>query len=201
MRLLFTLFLAFSMISSKAQTNITTSSVKYGIKAGINVSNMNFNKGVPAPPNTINASWKPGFLAGLLMQVPLTGKFYIQPEYLYLQSNGENTNTRLKYNMTFVSLPVLFKYEAIPNLFLTAGPQFDLLIKATEDDQGKKTDITHDTEERSIFAVGGVEFSPFTKLNIGARYLHGFNHIGLGQRSAVTEFKYETAQLSLAYTF
>jgi hypothetical protein len=189
--------LFFLFYQSQAQIN----NVKFGLKAGASLATMNFNKGVPPPPATISNSWKPGFVAGLWMRVPILEQLSVQPEYLYTYVPGKNSATNNQYTMSYVSLPVVFNYQILPKLSLQAGPQFDLLIKATGDVNGTRVNITHDTEERSIFAVAGLEFAPISFLSINARYLHGFNHIGIGQRSAVTEFKYQIAQLSAAISF
>ena len=177
------------------------SKVTFGFKAGVNLSNMNFNKGVPAPAEPVEASWKTGFVLGLLMDVPVVRKLHIQPEYLYLEAGGKNRNTGADYSMSYVSLPVLFKYNVVETLSLVAGPQFDLLIKATETVDGEESVTTHDTEERSIFGVVGLEFNVTKSFSLNARYLNGFNHIGIGQRSAVQEFKYEMAQVGIGIRF
>lgn len=175
--------------------------VGFGFKAGVSVSNMNFNKGYPAPAEHIDASWKTGFVLGFVMDVPVYRNLRVQPEYLYLQTNGENRANGAAYSFSYLSLPVLFKYPLVGRISLMAGPQFDLLIKADERLDGNNSVITHDTEERSIAAVAGMDFSLNSLLSLNARYLHGFNHIGLGQRSNVTEFKFETIQLSALLKF
>jgi opacity protein-like surface antigen len=183
------------------QSSIEPSAVKFGFKAGFIVSNMNFNKGMPAPPTSIPASWKPGFMMGLYMKVPISNNLSIQPEYLYQQLSGKNINLGTEYFLSYLSLPVLVRYQFLPKLAVLAGPQFDLLIKSTEVAGGVRSNITHDTEERSVAANAGIEFSVFEKLSVSARYSHGFNHIGIGQRSNVTEFKFEMVQLSAVINF
>lgn len=207
MKRIIVLFLFFSISCTlKAQFNFfrkprNESKVTFGFKAGVNLSNMNFNKGFPAPSEPVEASWKTGYVLGLLMDVPIIRKLHVQPEYLYLQTNGENKNTGINHSMSYVSLPVLFKYNIVKTLSIMGGPQFDLLIKATETDNGTQSVTTHDTEERSIFAVAGLEFNITESFSLNARYLNGFNHIGIGQRSAVTEFKYEMAQITASIKF
>jgi len=204
MKSLFLLYFCIISYTLSAQTDISGSVknlVSFGFKAGINVSNMNFNKGEPAPTTPIQASWKPDFALGLFMEVPVCNNLYIQPEYLYSQMAGEDKNSEEAYNMSYLSLPVLLKYKIGHKLAILAGPQFDLLIKAEQKNSAENSNITHDTEERSISAIAGLEFNLIKPLNLGVRYLHGFNHIGIGQRSAVKEFKYEAVQLSAAVKF
>jgi opacity protein-like surface antigen len=120
---------------------------------------------------------------------------------MYYKTTGENKSNGNQYSTSYVSLPLLFKYSIIDRLSVLAGPQFDLLIKSVQNVNGIRKDITHETEERSIYVVGGVEFNFTESLSIDARYLHGFNHIGIRQPLDVTEFKYEGIQLTAAYKF
>ena len=175
--------------------------VSFGFKAGANFTNMNFNKGFPAPSQPVDPSWNTGLVAGLFMEVPVIGQFYVQPEYLYAETGGADNVAGNTFKMSYLSLPLLFKYKPIKRLALMAGPQFDLLIKAKQSSGTESFDSTHDTEERSIAAVAGIEFNILEYLSLNARYMQGFNHIGIGQRSSVKEFKYEMAQLSAALKF
>ena len=187
-------------ISLSAQSFNSNSSVSFGIKAGANISNMNFNKGYPRPAETIGSSWKPGFTAGLFMEVPVFSSLYIQPEYLYSYIQGEHVTHGETYTMHYLSLPVALKCKLGERLAVMAGPQFDILLKASKT-PGAESDITHDTEERNIAALAGLEYKLLNFLSLNARYIHGINHIGIGQRSAVKEFKFEMAQLTAAITF
>ncbi|MBC8052408.1 MAG: PorT family protein [Sphingobacteriaceae bacterium] len=190
------LFSALSImyLSVIAQTDRT--SVDFNFKAGLHFSNMNFNKGYQKPAEPVKAAWKPGFLLGFTLNVPLYQKLSLQPEYLYLQTAGENKASGSEYSLSYISLPVLLRYPVSNNIHLIAGPQFDLLVKASGNLNNVKSTITHDTEERSISAIAAIELKINNLLSIDARYLHGLNHIGIGQRSEVTEFKFEGLQLS-----
>ena len=61
--------------------------------------------------------------------------------------------------------------------------------------------IIHETEERSIGLAIGSEYQITRSLGMGLRYIHGFNNIGLYQRSATQEFKWENIQLAISYIF
>jgi hypothetical protein len=99
-------------------------------------------------------------------------------------------------------MPVLLKYEpAAAKIAVEAGPQIDLLINANKDIGGISSNITHDTEERNLGIVAGLEFKVSKELRINARYMHGLNHVGIGQRSNVKEFKYEQLTISASAIF
>jgi opacity protein-like surface antigen len=173
----------------------------FGFQAGANFSNMNFNKGEPPPPAHIDPSWKAGITLGLLMRVPLGDNCWLQPEYNFVQRNGADKSIATTYELDYLSLPLLLHYKIWRGLSLYAGPQGELLIHAASTDNGTKTDITHDTEERSLAAVAGIECRVVKSFFLSARYLQGFNHIGIGQRSNTKEFKYQAASLTAGIRF
>jgi len=175
--------------------------VQFGAKIGLSLSNTDFNRGFPVPAMPVGTTWQPGFTIGFLVQVPVGRGFSLQQEYLFSQLGGKVSATGTTYTLRYLSLPLLLKYGVSPRLAVLAGPQADLLIQANQQVSGTTTDITHDTEERSVGATAGLEYYLLPHLSLMARYVHGLNHIGLGQRSAVTEFKFEAVQLSADVRF
>lgn len=175
---------------------------RFGFKAGLNSTNMNFKKGYLPPGATpYETERRTGFAFGFLLAVPFTAKLSLQPEYLYSARTSYVKDTKTKYRLSYLSLPVLLRYEVSPVVSLLAGPQADLLIKAKAEGNGTATDITHDTEERNIGATAGIAVQVTPILFIEARYMQGLNHVGIGQRSSVVEFKYGEAQISLGLRF
>lgn len=174
---------------------------RFAIRAGANYSLMNFNKGMPTPPTTVPNSWKPGFGFSFQMRVPLVKSLSLNPEYGYAKLNGEDKRNNAEYNFDYLTLPVLVKLECTNWFTPLAGPQFDLLLHAKRKLNGISSNTTHDTEERNISGVIGAEFKILDPLSIDLRYAHGLNHIGLGQRSSTTEFKWQSLQLAVKYAF
>lgn len=174
--------------------------VAWGAKVGLTYANTNFNQGSPPPPAPIATTWRPGFAAGLWVRVALPHRLAVQQEYVFAQLSGEITGGP-RYTLRYLSLPLLLRYGLLPRLTVLAGPQFDLLIQAQQAAGGQTTDITHDTEERGVGATAGLEVALGSRLALGARYLQGLNHIGIGQRSAVQEFRFQAVQLSADVRF
>ena len=42
----------------------------------------------------------------------------------------EKGGSNAKLNLEYLSVPVMFQYKALPNLYVEAGPQFSFLIDA-----------------------------------------------------------------------
>ena len=196
------LFFCFAYYPTLAQTEggvTSNKAVHFGFKFGMNYSNMNFNKGYPPPIIPVEASWRPGFLLGFLLEVPLSYKLSLQQEYMYAQVNGEHRNLNAHYNHRYLTLPLLLKYRIMPKVILMGGSQFELLIAAKETINEQTINTTHHTEERSIGITGGLGYQAGRNISLNARFMHGFNHVGLSQRTDAQEFKYETFQITVDF--
>lgn len=174
---------------------------RFSFIVGGEVSNMNFNKGIPPPAVPVKAAWNAGITAGFSLQILLKNNFSIQTEYLYSQVNGEDKRTGIKYMLNYLSMPVLLKYQLSSKVAAEVGPQADLLITAKKKINEISSNITHDTEERNFGLAAGLDFKLIKDVSLNARYSHGLNHIGIGQRSAVNEFKLEQFRLIASIKF
>jgi Outer membrane protein beta-barrel domain len=180
-----------------AQQQVDPSFKRFTLQAGANISNMNFNKGEPPPTTHIASAWKAGITMGISMRVALAKKLFLQPEYNYLQRNGADKSLTINYSLNYFSLPVLVNYKITPVIALLAGPQLELLIVAKSKSNSFSTNITHDTEERSIAATAGIEVQIKKLFIVSGRYLQGLNHVGIGQRSSTKEFKYQALSITV----
>lgn len=189
-----------SLLTVNAQTTDRPPK-KFGIRIGGSYSLMNFNKGVPQPVPAVPNTWKAGADFRVVMNVALSQSITLQPEYALSVINSEDKRIAATYQLSYLSLPVLFRIAVTKQFALLAGPQFDLLIRAEEKKNGSKTNITHDTEERNISGVAGLEFMLPANLYLDARYVHGFNHVGLGQRTSTREFKWQGISVGIGLRF
>jgi len=162
---------------------------------------MNFNLGNPAPAEKEKLSWKAGISFGFLLRIPLAKNLFLQPEYSFIQRNGEDRSLGKTYTLNYFSLPVLLIYKILPVLSVMAGPQAEILINARAISSGENSNITHDTEERSIGVAAGLEARVINNIFLSARYFRGLNHIGIGQRSDTKEFKYEAITFTAGIRF
>ena len=174
----------------------------FGFQAGANISNMNFNLGSTAPDTTIASSWKAGFTFGFILQIPLAKKFSLEPEYSFTRRYGADNSLGIDFRMDYLSMPVLVKYQFFERFALLAGPQFELLINARSTNRGENTDITHQVEERSVGIAAGLEVQIVRAFFVSARYIEGFNNIGIWQRASdVKEFKYQLIIITAGIRF
>ena len=189
--------LSYSLMAQQEESSFR----RFGFRAGATSSKMDFSKGVPPPTTPIETSSRTGISVGFSLSIPLTDNLELQPEYGYAAMGSTIKADNTIYQLDYLSLPLLVRYKFHEKFSAMAGPQFDLLISAKKESNGTNTTITHDTEERSIAAIAGLEYQVFDPVFISVRYLYGFNHIGIGQRTAVQEFKFTGFQLFAGIRF
>lgn len=193
--------LLFSFLFLGSILNAQEKPVRFGIRAGINFSTMNFVDDSLPSEISIKTSWKSGGVVGLFMIVPLSGSFYIQPEYLYSQMGGNKKSPQTKFELNYFSMPVFLRWEARPGFSLLAGPQFDFLINAKQKAQPSVEDLTEDLEARSLGATFGTEINIYHTFLLGIRYVVGINEVDYSWALETQEFKNELIQVSIAYIF
>jgi len=98
-------------------------------------------------------------------------------------------------------MPLLLEFRPSPRFGLFAGPQFEILIDANSSKNGSSADITHDVEERNIGVNAGAEWDIYQAFFLTLSYFQGLNHIGIGQRSDLKEFKYQIFTLTGGFRF
>ena len=166
-------------IASSAQSLIP---IKYGIKAGLNFSSLNISsiQGVQPADN----SSKIGIAAGFIVHIPLSDKWFVNPEVLYSQKGASfnyafthdyELNQRDEYKTTnqltlsYVELNPTISYKATDKLALNFGPSVSFLIGEkyvyTQDPAGFFSNTTH------VLTDGLVETASLdVGLNLGVSY-------------------------------
>jgi Outer membrane protein beta-barrel domain len=116
-------------MQSKAQNVKTDNASKFhfGIKGGVNVSNVYDSKGEDFVA-------KAGVAIGAFAQIPLGSIIGIQPEILYSQKGFKGTGTILgspysyKRNTDYLDIPILLAIKPVEMLTLLVGPQYSFLL-------------------------------------------------------------------------
>jgi hypothetical protein len=100
---------------------VNAQDVKIGLKLGMNVASVNGS-------NANNLDSRTGLVLGATAEIPLGEKFSIQPELLY-SAQGAQQRDNFKFDLNYVSFPIMAKYYIANGFSVEAGPQFSFLIK------------------------------------------------------------------------
>ena len=203
--LLITLF--FATIGFSQSTADTRDELKFGIKAGVNYSNVYDEQG-----QDFVASGKTGFAAGAFVAIPL-GKFFgIQPEVMYSQKGYKATGTALGFNYdyskttSYVDVPLLLQIKPIPMLTFVAGPQFSYLLDTKYSFNGNTTTTTEanvnsDNYKKNIFGfVVGADVN-IDHFLISGRAGWDINKSDAEGNSTAPRYKNQVLQLTVGYIF
>ena len=203
--LLITLF--FATIGFSQSTADTRDELKFGIKAGVNYSNVYDEQG-----QDFVASGKTGFAAGAFVAIPL-GKFFgIQPEVVYSQKGYKATGTALGFNYdyskttSYVDVPLLLQIKPIPMLSFVAGPQFSYLLDTKFSFNGNTTTTTEanvnsDNYKKNIFGfVVGADVN-IDHFLISGRAGWDINKSDAEGNSTAPRYKNQVLQLTVGYIF
>lgn len=185
---------------------------QFGIKGGMNVAS------ISKDGTLSDTSSKIGFNAGVFMNAPLAENFSIQPEVLYNDlgskiTYGQNDNNSYSTNLGYISIPVMFQYNATPEFYLEAGPQFSFLVNANNKlKDGNNnilvndwTKLAKDNLNTFDFGLGlgaGYYFTP--QFGLTARYVAGMTKIGKDDNvygQPYKDSKNNVFQVGLAYKF
>lgn len=163
--------------------NVNAQEVRLGVKGGINFSSFS-GDGFDAFGDT---KGRTSFQLGGFAEIPVTDKFWIQPEVLYSGqgydiesvSGGDDTEFQLDY----INVPVMAKYYIFKGLYAEVGPQIGFNVKSEidndPDDVGSGDfDINDDSFNTVDFSVGfGTGYRFNNGFGVGARYNVGFSDV------------------------
>lgn len=200
--------------------------VAFGVKAGMNVSSLSKDQDNDKQKSKI------GFNAGVFANIPLSEQFSLQPEVLYnglgakvendreVAVVGTSTKTRTTFtkSLSYLSVPVMFQYNALPNLYLEAGPEFGFLLggkdkgdvtitttsgnSTTTQSTSYSEKINKDHYNTFNFGIGlgaGYYFTP--NFGVTARYVAGLTDIFKDRPSGSDAVKNNVFQIGIAYKF
>jgi hypothetical protein len=186
--------------------------VKFGIKGGFNLSNW--------AGDTRGMNLKPifGVNAGVLVQIKLSEKLDIQPEFLYSTQGTKMKNVKatisdtyyngdIKWNLSYINIPILFKYSSDNKSFIEAGPQVGFLTSAkastklTQYSQTVKQDMKEAFESIDFGFVVGVGFNITPNLLADLRYNIGLSNIAKTESGDNTKIRSGVLALTAAYKF
>jgi len=211
--LMSTLLMVSAVAVSNAQDKVDNSqskSVAFGVKGGVNFSNVVGNDDGSPDSRT-------SFHAGVFTEVPISDLFSLQVEALYSGqgfdvknfqgTDGDNAEVQLDY----INVPVLAKIYVTKGLSIEAGPQFSFLVNDEFDFNPNSNDGDVDLNgtrfEPNNFdfgLAGGLTFQTEMGLFATGRYTYGLTKLYDTDRNGEIGFDglhNQVFQISLGYKF
>ena len=180
---------------------------QFGIKGGMNVSSLSNDAGLE------DSSSKIGFNAGVFLNAPLAANFSIQPEVLYnnlgskvtltdFDINNDNYTAEYARHLDYISVPVMFQYNATPSFYLEAGPQFSYMLLSKYKSNSLTTENNADDLNKFDFGVGaGLGYWITPNLGVNARYIAGITDIVKDNNSDKKVRNNNNVQVGLSFKF
>jgi len=197
-------------------TDASSESVSFGIRAGVNFSNMRAS----ASSLSLNLGSRTGFHVGVIADIPVVESFYIQPG-LYLQEKGfkagewfgsELTGVDVKAAPLYLEVPILasFRFNVSRDVKIQAnvGPYLAYgvggKIKGSEGVVSVETDVFSDEGGVKRFD-GGLSFGAGVQIlhnyYIGFAYELGLVNIIDDDEAGGASLKNTNWMISLGYNF
>jgi hypothetical protein len=190
------------LITGVAKVN---AQLRYGVNAGLNHSTLkgdamgSLEKIVDLSNGYITPQARNGFYAGGYVEMPLGGKFSVQPGVYYSQKGytlkgsmaGDKfdflgVSAKAQLQSHYIDIPLLLKAEVAKGLQVYAGPQLSYLVKNNlKMDAGllgfsllnSNTDVTQYFNRADLAITGGASYTFDNGFSINAGYDHGLSRV------------------------
>jgi opacity protein-like surface antigen len=179
----------FSALSASAQISI-------GAKAGLNVSNVKQKNDGDTYKNDARLSAH----LGAYLVYNFKDNMAFQPEFVFSGEGAKIDDSDVKLALTYLNLPLLFRYNFSENLSAVTGPQIGFLLSAKAKDDGDSNDVKDSFNGTNISWGLGAQYELPNNLNVGLRYNFGLSDIA-DDGNDDWKTKASTLQISLGYTF
>lgn len=173
--------------------------VSFGVKAGLNGYNF-------SGPDADDADYKTkiGFNVGALVGIPVSDQFSVQPELLFSAEGSKISegDDRINFNLNYLNIPVLLKFNSTSGFYAEAGPQVGFLMSAKADSKiggvSDEEDIKDSFKGTNFSLAIGAGYKLGNGLGIGARYNLGLSSVA---DDSDVNVKLGGFQFGLSYTF
>jgi len=192
--------------TSTSSSTDTRENFKFGVKAGINLSNVYDEEN-----EELVADGKVGFAGGVFFSIPL-GKFVgIQPEVLYSEKGFKSEGSFLgadyefKRKTSHIDIPVHFQIKPVENLSILVGPQFSYLLNTETElngfSGGSEEEINGDNYKKGVFGLSaGIDFN-VENFVISGRAAWDLSKTDKDGDESTLRYKNQVIQFTVGYTF
>ena len=195
------------VVNAQQPTTANPSSLaKFGIKGGVNFSNL-YTEDVD-DENVLT-----GFNLGAFVELPLTTSLSFQPEISYTTKGAENeynnatASGRVKFRLNYIEVPVLLKFNITSGFNVHFGPYAAFLIDSkitNEDSDGSinfEDEVDDDDLNKIDFGLAAGIGIDFGNIGIGARYNYGLTTVGKEREVLGTTYTYPDGKNSVLGLF
>ena len=141
----------------------------FGLKAGVNSSNIKFGDGSDLDSKT-------GLYIGGLAHIHIKKHLAVQPELVFsMQGGGLGNNNKLKLN--YLNLPVLLQYMFDEGFRLETGPQIGFMVSGKRKTGDVEVDIKDAYSTVDVSWVFGAGYLFNSGFGLDARYNFGITDI------------------------
>jgi len=175
------------------------------IKGGANFSNI-----IKTGDDSFKTDFKPGFFAGLGLDIPVVTGLSFAPEILYSQKGYKTTSsdllgTETKYSVTsnFIDIPILAKFNTSAFNF-HIGPQVSFLTSTTESFEKGSEEYRNTIKEENnnlkkslLGGVAGIGFNVTQKVSLNGRYAIDFQKNNEDGTKETPKYKNQVIQVGL----
>ena len=176
-----------SVVAVMAFGFMNAQNVKFGLKAGLNISNLT--------GDVSDNSSKTGITLGATAEFKVSDKFAIKPELMYSMLGAKNSLVNENLNLGYLNIPVMLKYYVADKFSLEAGPQIAFLLSA----KAGSTDVKSQVNSTDFGLNFGAGYDVAKNVAVGVRYTAGLSNIA--KDSGNDKVRNSNVALSLAYNF
>ncbi len=171
--------------------------IRFGVKGGLNVSDMNGNINLAILNLDLNGETLLNYHVGAMVHIPVSEKFAIQPELIYSAQGAQfqendilnavndligNVNINsFEFQLGYINIPVWAKYYVVDEFALMVAPQLGIKVNDNEeiDVSGFTSDLNLiDSYNNVDFGFNfGAQYESPIGLTVGANYYLGLSEV------------------------
>lgn len=191
-------------------TSLQAQNFKYGIKGGLNISNLSVSPEVDWPP----PSGRPGFHLGGFTKFDLKDNFSILPEILYSTqgTNDQDQDDWQRTRLNYMNLAAPFRYTLSMNVHFFVGPQLGILMNGEFEEEDKFDgerkfhNATHLLKGTDLSLITGLGYTLRSGIEFNLRYNFGLTNINDNPADQafyepLQNIKNRVFQISVGYIF